>query len=160
MDINYKDKVLRPVFAFGLGTFLEFLDFALYASLAPIFAVKFSPKEYQEVSIIYSWGIFAISFFVRPFAGVLLGPMGDKLGIKRMMLFSLTLMGVATTAIGLLPIYNRAGVLAPILLIILRIIQGFAVSIEYGGLSVYLSKLDEIKTKFGFYSSFTSVAVS
>lgn len=159
MDSYYKDKVIHPIFAFSMGTFLEFLDFALYASLAPIFAIKFFPKEFHEVSIIYSWGIFAISFLVRPFAGILLGPMGDKLGIKRIMLFSLTLMGISTALIGILPTYEQGGIVAPLLLITLRIIQGFAVSVEYGGLSVYLSTLSKIKSKFGFYSSFTSLAV-
>lgn len=159
MEGNDRDSIIKPIFGLSLGTYLEFLDFALYASLAPLFAIKFFPSEYHDVSIIYSWGIFGVSFLVRPFAGFIMGPIGDKIGIKRIMLFSLALMGGATAAIGLLPTYESIGLFSPILLIGLRMTQGFALSIEYGALSTYLSHIGSIKNKFGLYSSFTSVAV-
>lgn len=159
MDSHFKDRLLKPIIGCSLGTFLEFLDFALYASLAPVFALKFFPKEYHEISIIYAWGIFAVSFIARPFSGLILGPIGDRVGIKKILLFSLAIMGFATTAIGVLPTYEQIGLLAPLLLILLRIIQGLAVSIEYNSLGVYLLQQNGIANKFGFYSSFTSVGV-
>ena len=97
-----RERLLGPILGCSLGTYLEFLDFALYASLAPIFALKFFPKESHDISIVYSWAIFAISFIARPISGFILGPLGDKIGIKKVMIFSLALMGISTAAIGLM----------------------------------------------------------
>ncbi|MGD9591715.1 MAG: MFS transporter [Candidatus Berkiella sp.] len=159
MEANFRESIVKPILGFSLGTYLEFLDFALYAALAPIFAVKFFPSEHQDVAILYAWGVFAVSFLVRPFAGFILGPLGDKLGVKKMLFFSMALMGIATAAIGVLPTFLHVGFLSPLMLIVLRIVQGFAVSIEYGALSTYLLSMNNVKKHFGFYSSFTSFAV-
>ncbi|MBN9289066.1 MAG: MFS transporter [Gammaproteobacteria bacterium] len=154
-----RERLLGPILGCSLGTYLEFLDFALYASLAPIFALKFFPKESHDISIVYSWAIFAISFIARPISGFILGPLGDKIGIKKVMIFSLALMGISTAAIGLIPTYEHIGVYAPLTLIFLRILQGFAVSIEYNSLGIYLLNRKDVKNSFGYYSSFTSVGV-
>lgn len=154
-----EQKLFVTVFTYCLGTFLEFLDFALYASAATIFSLKFFSNISSELALLCSWGVFSISFLVRPLGGILLGPLGDKYGTKKLIVLSLVAMSISTVLIGLLPSYDSIGVLAPIALVLLRIIQGFSVSIEYNGLGSHLMSTEKASGRLGFICSFTSFAV-
>ena len=98
-----------------------------------MFGPLFFPGEIRFVSLLASFGSFAVGFFARPFGGVMFGHLGDRFGRKRSLLATLMLMAVSTVAIGLLPTHAQAGVTAPILLVLMRVLQGIAVGGEWGG---------------------------
>lgn len=116
------------------GSAIEWFDFFLYATAATlIFDKQFFPVEDPVVSQLLAYFALALTFFVRPFGGILFAHIGDRIGRKKTLVVTLTLMGGATVAIGCLPTYEQVGVLAPILLVLLRIIQGLAIAGEWGG---------------------------
>ncbi len=124
----------RVILATFVGTTVEWYDFYLYAaSAALIFAPQFFPGNDPTAAQIGAFATFAFGFLSRPLGGILAGHFGDRLGRKGMLILSLILMGVATTLIGLLPSYAQIGILAPILLTILRLVQGLGVGAEWGG---------------------------
>ncbi|WP_240157607.1 MFS transporter [Pseudonocardia broussonetiae] len=117
-----------------IGTTIEWYDFLLYgAAAALIFGPLYFPSDSAVAGTLLAFSTFAVGFAARPVGGVVLGHFGDRIGRKRMLVLSLTLMGVATFLIGLLPTYETIGVAAPILLVALRILQGFGVGGEWGG---------------------------
>lgn len=120
------------------GNALEWYDFLLYASFAPLFAELFFPAEDRYSSLFATFGIFAIGFFVRPLGGALLGHYGDRIGRRKALIISISIMTLGTLGIALLPTYAMCGILAPILLTLFRIIQGLAVGGELPGASTYL----------------------
>lgn len=116
------------------GSAIEWFDFFLYATAAAIvFDRFFFPTADPLVSLMLSYLSLSLTFFIRPFGGVVFSHIGDRIGRKRTLVITLTMMGVATVGIGLLPTYQQIGVLAPILLILCRIIQGLAIGGEWGG---------------------------
>lgn len=117
-----------------VGTTLEWYDFLIYGTAAAlVLNSQFFPGSDPVVGTMAAFATYAVGFLARPFGGIILGNMGDKLGRKRMLVFTIVLMGVATTLIGFLPTYAAIGVGAPILLIVLRLIQGFGAGGEYAG---------------------------
>jgi MFS family permease len=117
-----------------IGTMLEWYDFLIYGTAAALILNKlFFPGENALAGTLAVFATYAVGFAARPIGGIVLGNMGDKYGRKRMLQLTLVLMGIATTAIGLLPTYATIGVFAPILLLVLRIVQGFAAGGEYAG---------------------------
>lgn len=127
-------KVPRRVLAAcSLGTILEWYDFSVYAYLAPVLAPLFFPHEDKVISIVLAYSVFAIGFFVRPLGAVLFGHFGDRVGRKKVLIYSIILIATSTALIGVLPTYSQAGKLAPILLIILRILQGVTIGGEVAG---------------------------
>ncbi len=121
-----------------LGVFLEYFDYTLYGFSAPFIASIFFPTEKPAIALILSWGIFALSFLVRPLGALILGHFADRLGRRKILMLTIMMMSVATIAMGLLPTYAQVGFFSPILLMLCRIFQGLAVSTEYSGCSTYL----------------------
>ncbi len=127
----------RVLVACSFGTILEWYDFSIYAYFASTLAALFFPHEDNLTSIILAYSVFAIGFLVRPIGAILFGHFGDRIGRKKILIYSSVLIAGSTTLIGLLPTYSQAGKLAPILLIVLRILQGLAIGGEVIGASSF-----------------------
>src|SRR3984957_15147782 len=123
----------RVIFASSLGTVFEWYDFYLYATLGPFFAALFFPKGNDTAALLSAFATYAAGFLVRPFGALVFGRVGDIVGRKYTFLVTIVVMGLSTFAVGLLPSYQAVGVLAPILLVTLRLLQGLALGGEYGG---------------------------
>ncbi|WP_323702988.1 MFS transporter [Mammaliicoccus sp. Dog046] len=138
VDINMAKK---SVFATGIGNAMEWFDFALYSYLAVIISKNFfSPVQNDELKLIFTFATFAIAFLLRPVGGIVFGKIGDKLGRKVVLTFTIIMMAISTLIIGLLPTYDQIGIWAPILLLLARILQGFSVGGEYAGAMVYIAE--------------------
>src|ERR1700745_881607 len=130
----------RVIFASSLGTVFEWYDFYLYGSLAAIIAKQFFSGLNETSAYIAALLAFAAGFFVRPFGALVFGRLGDLVGRKYTFLITIVIMGMGTFLIGLLPSYASAGLLAPVLLIALRLLQGLALGGEYGGAATYVAE--------------------
>jgi MFS family permease len=130
----------RVIVASSIGTVFEWYDFYLYASLAPVIARQFFTALDETSQFIFALLAFSAGFAVRPFGAVLFGRLGDLVGRKHAFLLTVLLMGLATTAVGLLPTYGTIGVAAPVLLVALRLLQGLALGGEYGGAATYVAE--------------------
>ncbi|OUI92896.1 major facilitator transporter, partial [Acetobacter persici] len=128
------------VLASSVGTVIEWYDFFLYGSLAIFFARLFYPPGDGVAATLISVATFATGFAVRPLGSLLFGYMGDSVGRKKTFLTTLLIMGCSTAAIGLLPTFATAGYAAPVLLVVLRIVQGLALGGEYGGAATYVAE--------------------
>ncbi len=145
--------ILKIIAASSAGTLIEWYDFYIFGSLATIIATSFFPKGNETVALMSTLATFATGFVVRPFGALVFGRIGDLVGRKYAFLVTLLIMGGATTAIGFLPTYDQVGVLAPILLVALRLLQGLALGGEYGGAATYVAE-HAPKGRMGFYTSF------
>ena len=130
----------RVIFASSLGTVFEWYDFYLYATLAPFFAALFFPPGNATAALLSSFVTYAAGFLVRPFGALFFGRIGDLVGRKYTFLVTIVVMGASTAAVGLLPTYAKIGFLAPILLVLLRLLQGLALGGEYGGAATYVAE--------------------
>ena len=137
-----------------MGNVLEWYDFALYGFFAPFIAKQFFPSDDQVSSLLATFGVFAVGFFMRPVGAVIFGIMGDKLGRKRTLEISVIMMAIPTTLIGVLPTHEQVGILAPILLTLIRLIQGVSVGGEFTGSISYVVEQAPYGRR-GFYSSWT-----
>jgi metabolite-proton symporter len=148
-----RTPIARVVGASLIGTTVEWYDFFLYGVAASVvFGDLFFPKGEQLTGTLLSFATFAVGFFARPIGGVVFGHFGDRLGRKNLLVLSLLMMGMATFAIGLLPTYAQVGALAPVLLTVLRLIQGFALGGEWGGAVLIVSEHGD-PARRGFWSS-------
>jgi metabolite-proton symporter len=142
-----------------IGTTIEWYDFFLYGTAsALIFNKLFFPNYDPLTGTLASFGTYAVGFVARPIGGIVCGHFGDRRGRKSMLIFTLLLMGIATTAIGLLPTYERIGIWAPILLVALRVAQGFGVGGEWGG-AVLMAVEHSPQKNRGFYGSWPQTGV-
>nr|WP_298681784.1 MFS transporter [uncultured Dongia sp.] len=132
--------VKTVVFASSLGTVFEWYDFYLYGSLAPIIAKQFFSGVNPTAAFIFALMAFAAGFFVRPFGAIFFGRLGDLVGRKYTFLITITIMGISTFIVGLLPSYAAIGIAAPIILVLLRLLQGLALGGEYGGAATYVAE--------------------
>lgn len=153
-------ETTRVIAASSAGTAFEWYDFFIYGSLAPVIAKHFFAGVNESTGFIFALLTFGVGFGVRPFGAFVFGRIGDMMGRKWAFLLTVTLMGFGTVAIGLLPTYEQVGVLAPILLIACRIVQGFALGGEYGGAAIYVAE-HAPREKRGWHTSFiqTSAAI-
>ncbi|HEX2074263.1 MAG TPA: MFS transporter [Geodermatophilus sp.] len=136
-----------------IGTTVEWYDFFLYGSAAAlVFGPLFFPEQDEFVGVLAAFATYAVGFFARPVGALIFGHFGDRLGRKKLLVISLMMMGGATFAIGLLPTYATVGVLAPILLIALRLVQGFALGGEWGGAVLIVSEHGKPEHR-GFWAS-------
>jgi metabolite-proton symporter len=143
-----------------VGTAIEAFDFVLYGTTAAlVFNKVFFPSVDPLIGTLAAFATFGVGFLARPVGGLVFGHYGDKLGRKAMLIITLLLMGGATFLIGLLPTYESVGILAPILLVLLRLIQGFAVGGEWGG-AVLMATEHAPKEKRGFYGAWPQIGFS
>lgn len=119
---------------------MEWFDFAVYGFLATYIGANFFPSDNPTASLLATFAVFGAAFFVRPLGGLVFGPIGDKLGRQRVLALVIILMSAASFAIGLLPTYATIGIWAPILLVFLRLLQGFSVGGEYGGAGAFVAE--------------------
>ncbi|MFZ9332293.1 MAG: MFS transporter [Chitinophagaceae bacterium] len=147
-----KKQIRQIIFASSVGTLIEWYDFYLFGSLAPIIAMQFFPKADPTAALLSTLATFAAGFIVRPFGALVFGRLGDMVGRKYTFLLTLVLMGGSTFAIGLIPGYEKIGFAAPIIVLILRLIQGLALGGEYGGAATYVAEHSPDHKK-GFYTS-------
>ena len=138
--------------ASSLGTVFEWYDFYLYGLLATYISAQFFSGVNETTGFIFALGAFAAGFAVRPFGALVFGRIGDMVGRKNTFLVTMGLMGIATFAVGLLPSYATIGVAAPIILIVLRLLQGLAMGGEYGGAATYVAE-HAPEGKRGLYTS-------
>lgn len=145
--------------AVAVGNFMEWFDFAVYGFFAVIIGQLFFPAGTSEfVAILSSLAVFAVGFFMRPLGGFILGPIGDRYGRRTALAVSILSMGIATTIIGLLPTYATVGILAPVLLVLCRCVQGLSAGGEWTGSAAYLieSTPTRHRGKFGSVISATA----
>ncbi len=140
------------IFASSLGTVFEWYDFYIYGTLAPILAAQFFSGVNPTAAFIFTLLAFAAGFAVRPFGALLFGRLGDLTGRKYTFLITMTLMGLGTFFIGVLPSYAAVGITAPVILICLRLVQGLALGGEYGGAAIYVAE-HAPSNKRGYYTS-------
>ncbi|HYG51993.1 MAG TPA: MFS transporter [Flavobacteriales bacterium] len=143
----------RVIFASSAGTVIEWYDFYIFGSLATIISTQFFPKENPAAAFLATLAAFGVGFVIRPFGAIVFGRLGDLVGRKHTFLLTLLIMGGSTCAIGLIPGYGTIGVLAPVLVFLLRALQGLALGGEYGGAATYVAEHSP-QGKRGFYTSF------
>ena len=163
-----RTDLLRAAWASSLGSALEYYDFALYSlASALVFGPLFFPGTNPSTGLILSFGTYFLGFAVRPLGGIIFGRLGDRVGRKFVLLATITLMGGASTLIGFLPTYNGSagdwygggvGILAPIMLIVLRLLQGLGAGAEMAGASILMTEYAPRKER-GFYASLPFLGV-
>jgi MFS family permease len=152
-------KEIRLVIAASsAGTIFEWYDFFIYATLAGFVGIAFFPSENTTLQTLLVWAGLAVGFGFRPLGAILFGYLGDRLGRKYTFLVTVTLMGIATAGIGLIPSAESIGIAAPIIVISFRILQGLALGGEYGGAAIYVSEHSPPE-KRGYYTSFIQASV-
>lgn len=155
-----EQDVKKVVFASLVGSTIEWYDFFLYGVVAGIvFNKLYFPSDDPTISVLLAYATFAVGFVARPLGGVIFGHFGDRIGRKTMLVITLLLMGGATVLIGLLPTYDQIGILAPILLLLLRIAQGIGIGGEWGG-AVLMAYEFAPEGKRGFYASIPQIGLS
>jgi MFS family permease len=151
---------LRVIFAASIGSALEWYDFFLYGTAAAlVFGDLFFPKSDPVVGTMLAFLTFGVGFVVRPLGGILFGIMGDRFGRKPVLVATLLMIGIGTTAIGLLPTFAQVGYWAPLLLVALRVVQGLGAGAEYGGAVIFLVE-NAPAGRRGFWGSFAPLGVS
>ena len=149
-SISSNVKLITPIY---LGTLLEWYDFSIFVFLAPILSNLFFPTSNTFVSTMMTYAVFAIGFVARPLGGMVFGQYADNHGRKKSMLSSMMIITISTTAIGLLPTYEKIGICAPLAMVILRLVQGFCIGGESSGAAVYVIEMFPSKYR-GALSSF------
>ncbi|MEU3979187.1 glycine betaine/L-proline transporter ProP [Streptomyces sp. NPDC026672] len=154
-DITVTDEaaVKRATKAAALGNAMEWYDFGVYSYLASTIGKVFFPSGNDTAQLLSSFATFAVAFLVRPVGGMVFGPLGDRLGRKRILSITMIMMAVGTLAIGLIPSHAAIGLWAPALLILFRMVQGFSTGGEYGGASTFIAEYAPDKRR-GFFGSF------
>ena len=146
------------IFASTLGTVFEWYDFFIYGTLAAVIGKQFFPTGNETAQFLLSLASFAVGFGFRPVGAMLFGVLGDRLGRKYTFLITITVMGIATAAVGLVPSFAAIGVAAPVILVLLRVLQGLALGGEYGGAAIYVAE-HAPQNKRGLYTSFIQAGV-
>ncbi|WP_072314179.1 MFS transporter [Agrococcus sp. Marseille-P2731] len=158
-DPEYAANLRRATLASSVGSALEYFDFALYGLFsALIFGQLFFSNLPAEFQIVASLASFGVGFIARPLGGLFFGTLGDKLGRKWVLVVTILLMGGATTLIGVLPTFDQIGVWAPVLLTVLRLLQGFGAGAEQAGATVLMAEYAPVKRR-GFFSSLPFIGI-
>lgn len=142
-----KSSLRKIITASSVGTLIEWYDFYIYGSLAVVFSGMFFPEGNGTAALLVTIAAFGTGFVVRPIGAMVFGRMGDRVGRKKTFMTTLLIMGGATTMLGLMPTYDHIGILAPILLVTLRLLQGLAIGGEYGGAVVYIAENSPAKKR-------------
>jgi MHS family proline/betaine transporter-like MFS transporter len=154
-----RQSPLRTALAGLIGNVLEWFDYAVYGYFASNIASQFFPNSDPIAGQYLTWGTFALGFFARPIGSIVLGRVGDRIGRRALLTLSISLIGGATLIIGLLPTYEQIGLAAPLLLVAMRVIQGFSLGGEFTGSMVYTTELSSPLMR-GFVSSSTAAGVT
>lgn len=154
-----KKEIRLVVGASSAGTIFEWYDFFIYGTLAYILKDAFYQVDDPTLGLLLVWSTFAVGFAFRPIGAILFGYLGDKLGRKYTFLVTVTLMGVATAGVGFIPTVDEIGVIAPIIVIILRVLQGLALGGEYGGAAIYVAEHSPPNQR-GYYTSYIQASVA
>ncbi|WP_336082071.1 MFS transporter [Nocardia sp. SSK8] len=155
MSQQSKSVLHRAIGASAIGNAVEWFDYGVYAYLATYIATSLFPGD-GESGMVYALLGFALSFLIRPIGGMIWGPLGDRIGRKRVLATTIILMAGSTLAVGLIPSYDLIGIAAPILLYALRMVQGLSAGGEYGGAATFMAEYAPDR-KRGFYGSFLEV---
>lgn len=151
--VKTSGKELIPIIAASsVGTLIEWYDFFIFGSLATIISTEFFPKENPVAAFLATLATFSAGLVVRPLGALVFGKMGDMIGRKYTFMITLVLMGGSTIAIGLVPTYKSIGFVAPLIVLILRLLQGLAIGGEYGGAATYVAEQSPVKQR-GFWTS-------
>lgn len=154
------DKEIKLVIgASSAGTVFEWYDFFIYGTLAYILKDAFYDVDNDTLGLLLVWSTFAVGFAFRPIGAILFGFLGDRLGRKYTFLVTVTLMGIATAGVGMIPTVESIGIFAPMIVIFLRVLQGLALGGEYGGAAIYVAE-HAPPEKRGFYTSFIQASVA
>ena len=137
---NSTKGIGKVIFSSSLGTLIEWYDFYIFGMLAKVIATQFFPEGNDTTALLSTLAIFAAGFLVRPFGALVFGRLGDLIGRKSTFLLTLVLMGGSTFLIGLVPSYKSIGMAAPLLVLLLRLVQGLALGGEYGGAATYVAE--------------------
>jgi MFS family permease len=159
LTVTPEYSIWRVIMASSVGTMIEWYDFYIFGSLAAVLSPKFYPPGNETFQYVAYLATFAVGFLVRPFGALFFGRIGDLVGRKYAFLVTLSIMGFSTFVIGLLPSYATAGWFAPIVLLLIRILQGLALGGEYGGAAVYVGE-HVPDNKRGFYTSFIQITAT
>ena len=158
-DLGQVSSIRKVAAASLIGTTIEWYDFFIYGTAAAlVFGGLFFPTISPTAGTLAAFATFGVGFLARPVGGIIFGHFGDKIGRKAMLVLSLTIMGVATVLIGLLPSYGTIGIAAPILLVVLRFVQGLGVGGEWGG-AVLMAVEHSPPERRGFYGSWPQMGV-
>jgi MFS family permease len=152
-------KIWQVISASAVGTMIEWYDFYIFGSLATTISPLFYPQGNDTLALIAYLSTFAVGFVVRPFGALFFGRIGDLVGRKYAFLVTLLIMGGATALIGVLPTYETIGIAAPIVLLVIRVLQGLALGGEYGGAAVYVAE-HVPDGRRGFYTSFIQITAT
>ncbi|MEU1982083.1 MFS transporter [Nocardia sp. NPDC019395] len=146
----------RAAIAGGVGTLIEYYDFAVYGFLAVTIAPLFFPSDNSAVSVLSTLAVFGVAYVARPLGGIFFGRLGDRRGRRHSLVITVVSMGVACGILGLLPTHSAVGFIAPVLLVLVRLAQGFSAGGEVGGAATYIAESAPPKRR-GFFGSFTPV---
>ncbi|MBN3816504.1 glycine betaine/L-proline transporter ProP [Paraburkholderia sp. Se-20369] len=154
-DVTIVNQALlrRAVGAMALGNAMEWFDFGVYSYIAVTLGKVFFPSSNPSAQLIATFGTFAAAFLVRPIGGMVFGPLGDRIGRQRVLAMTMIMMAAGTFAIGLIPSYASIGIMAPALLLVARLVQGFSTGGEYGGAATFIAEFATDKRR-GFAGSF------
>jgi MFS transporter, MHS family, proline/betaine transporter len=162
MDAHEKKTLHQAIAGSALGNAVEWFDYAVYGYLAVYMAQVFFGSESGDagLGIVLTFATLALSFIIRPLGGIVLGPLGDRIGRQKVLVLTITVMTLATAAIGILPTFESVGILAPILLLLCRLVQGFSTGGEYGGAAVFMAEYapDRRRGFFGAFLEFGTLA--
>ncbi|MET0635958.1 MAG: MFS transporter [Chitinophagaceae bacterium] len=150
--MNETNNIRKVITASSVGTMIEWYDFYIFGMLAKTISLQFFPEGNSTAALLSTLAIFAAGFIVRPFGALVFGRLGDLIGRKYTFLLTLVLMGGSTFLIGLVPGYKTIGIAAPLLVLLLRLVQGLALGGEYGGAATYVAEHAPVKQR-GFYTS-------
>jgi MFS transporter, MHS family, proline/betaine transporter len=148
----------KAVTAGAIGNFVEWYDYSVYGFFATVIASQFFPSEDRVASLLATFAVFAVAFFMRPVGAFVFGHYGDTIGRRNTLAAAVIMMGIATLMIGVLPSYAQIGVLAPILLVVARLLQGFSAGGEWSGSAAFMVEYAP-ENKRGLYGSWQQVSI-
>src|ERR1700751_2701885 len=157
--VRAANRSRKAIWAAAIGNLLEWYDFGIYAYLASLIATKFFPNFDATASLLAAFAAYGVGFLARPLGGILIGRLGDTQGRKTALVLTIFLMAFGTVGIGLLPSYDIVGIWAPILLVILRLVQGIATCGEWGTSAAFMVEW-AAQGQRGFFGSFQQVAAA
>jgi MFS transporter, MHS family, proline/betaine transporter len=159
MSVRVEEQAAKKAVTAGaIGNFVEWYDYSVYGFFAPIIASQFFPSEDRVASLLATFAVFAVAFFMRPVGAFVFGHYGDTVGRRNTLAAAIILMGLATLMIGVLPTYGQIGVLAPILLVVARLLQGFSAGGEWSGSAAFMVEYAP-QNRRGLYGSWQQFSI-